>query len=189
MSAGAFAFRILQYRCYGEIMMSRCKILQAACSGVHVLKLVGEVRLNFCSTIDTAIQSTTKDPNFATVVVDLSEATLIDSTTLGMLAKLAILAKKKSHFLPSLVSTNPDITRIITTMGFDTVFLILEKPAMTEQSLRELPIKELNEVELRENVLNAHKILMKLNEHNREQFKDLVATLENETESQAAFGG
>lgn len=169
-------------------MMSRCKILQAQCSGVHVLKLVGEVRLNLCSTIDSVIQSTTKDPDFATVVVDLTDTTLIDSTTLGMLAKLAILAKKKSHFLPSLVSTNPDITRIITTMGFDTIFIILEKPAITHQALQELPIAELDEVELRENVLNAHKILMRLNEHNREQFKDLVATLQTEVEDQAAFG-
>ena len=169
-------------------MMSRCKILQADCSGVHVLKLVGEVRLNLCSTIDAAIEATTNDPDFATVVVDLSETTLIDSTTLGMLAKLAILAKKKSHFLPSIVSTNPDITRVITTMGFDSVFIILEKPAQTDQFLKELPVAELGEVELRENVLNAHKVLMQLNDHNREQFKDLVATLEQDVEEQAAFG-
>jgi anti-anti-sigma factor len=170
-------------------MKSRCKVLQASCSGVHVLKLVGEVRLNLCSTIDRAIESTTTDPNFATVVVDLTETTLIDSTTLGMLAKLAILAKKKSHFLPSIISTNPDITRIITTMGFDTVFIILEKPAQTDQALKELPISELSEDELRANVLNAHKVLMKLNEHNREQFKDLVATLEQDVDEQAAYGG
>lgn len=170
-------------------MKSRCKILQADCSGVHVLKLVGEVRLNFCSTIDKAIESTTKDPDFATVVVDLTETTLIDSTTLGMLAKLAIMAKKKSHFLPSIISTNPDITRIITTMGFDTVFIILDKPAKTDQALKELPITELNEDELRASVLNAHKILMKLNDHNREQFKDLVATLEQDVDGQAAYGG
>lgn len=169
-------------------MMSRCKILQANCSGVHVLKLVGEVRLNLCSTIDSAIESMTADPEFATIVVDLSETTLIDSTTLGMLAKLAILAKTKSHFLPSIVSTNPDITRIITTMGFDTIFIILEKPAQNDQSLQELPISELGEADLRENVLNAHKELMKLNEHNREQFKDLVATLEQDVEEHAAFG-
>jgi anti-anti-sigma factor len=170
-------------------MMSRCKILQANCSGVHVLKLVGEVRLNLCSTIDKAIESTTKDPNFATVVVDLTETTLIDSTTLGMLAKLAILAKKKSHFFPSIISTNPDITRIITTMGFDTVFIILEKPAETDQALKELPISELSEVKVRESVLNAHKVLMKLNDHNREQFKDLVDTLEQDVEEHAAYGG
>ena len=101
--------------------MSNCKILQAECSGVYVLKLVGEVRLNLCSTIDSSIESITMDPNFATIVVDLSETTLIDSTTLGLLAKLAILAKQKNHFMPSIISTNPDITRIITTMGFEIV--------------------------------------------------------------------
>lgn len=169
-------------------MKSRCEILQADCCGVHALKLVGEVRLNLCSTIDNVIQSTIKDPNFATLVVDLTEATLIDSTTLGMLAKLAILAKKKSHFLPSIISTNPDITRIITTMGFDSVFIILEKPVQTDQALKELPITELNEDELRANVLNAHKVLMKLNDHNCEQFKDLVATLEQDVDEQAAYG-
>lgn len=68
-------------------------------------------------------------------------------------------------------------------------FIILEKPAKTDQALKELPISELSEAELRENVLNAHKVLMNLNKHNREQFKDLVATLEQDVEDQAAFGG
>ena len=159
-------------------MMSRCKILQAECSGVYVLKLVGEVRLNLCSTIDASIEAMTQDPSFATVVVDLSETTMIDSTTLGLLAKLALRAKAKSHFLPSIISTNPDITRIIETMGFESVFLILQEPALTDQTLIELAPKEMSEEVLRRNVLCAHKILMDLNDHNREQFKDLVGALE-----------
>jgi len=169
--------------------MSNCKILQAECSGVYVLKLVGEVRLNLCSTIDSSIESITMDPNFATIVVDLSETTLIDSTTLGLLAKLAILAKKKNHFMPSIISTNPDITRIITTMGFENVYLILKEPASSSQELIELAPKELSEEALRENVLNAHKILMELNEYNREQFKDLVATLEGDLEEHTSCAG
>ncbi len=160
--------------------MSRCKILQAENCGVYVLKLVGEVRLSSCSSIDQAIEAITLDPAFATLVVDLSETTLIDSTTLGLLAKLAVQAKQKSHFLPSIVSVNPDITRILMTMGFDTVFLIMREPASTNQELIELPVKELEEQELRSRVLCAHKMLMDLNEHNREQFKDLVSVLEQE---------
>ena len=170
-------------------MMSKCKILQAECSGVYVLKLVGEVRLNLCSTIDSAIESMTSDPDFASIVVDLSETTLIDSTTLGLLARLAIQAKQKSHFLPSIVSTNPDITRVITTMGFESVYLILKEPASSSQALSELAPQEITEEELRENVLSAHKVLMNLNEHNREQFKDLVATLEVDVEEQAFVAG
>ena len=169
--------------------MSKCKILQAERSGVYVLKLVGEVRLNLCSTIDAAIEAMTSDPDFASIVVDLSETTLIDSTTLGLLARLAIQAKQKSHFLPSIISTNPDITRIITTMGFENVYLILKEPAESNQQLTELAQQDITEEELRTNVLNAHKVLMNLNEHNHEQFKDLVATLEGDVEEQAFVVG
>lgn len=169
--------------------MSKCKILQAECSGVYVLKLVGEVRLNLCSTIDSAIEAMTSDPNFASIVVDLSETTLIDSTTLGLLARLAIQAKQRSHFLPSIISTNPDITRVIETMGFENVYLILREPAENNQQLTELSPQDITEEELRKNVLCAHKVLMDLNEHNREQFKDLVATLEVDVEEQTSVAG
>lgn len=164
--------------------MSKCKVLQAESSGVYVLKLVGEVRLNSCSSIDASIDAITQDPSFATLVVDLSETALIDSTTLGLLAKLAVKARAKSHFMPSIISTNPDITRILRTMGFETVFIILNEPVDTHAALVELSQKELDEEALRTKVLCAHRVLMELNEHNREQFKDLVRTLEMEDNAQ-----
>ncbi len=158
--------------------MSVCKILQADSFGVFVLKLVGEVRLNFCSTIEASIESIVSDPNFESLVVDLSETEYIDSTTLGLLAKLAIKAKVKSHFLPSIISINPDITRILLVMGFDSIYLIVKEPAENCEQLKELAPKTINESEVRLNVLNAHKVLMDMNEHNRDQFKDLVNALE-----------
>ena len=158
--------------------MSGCKILQAESSGVYILKLVGEVRLNFCSTIDSSIDAIVGDPNFRSLVVDLSETTLIDSTTLGLLAKLAIRAKTKSHFLPSVVSTNDDITRVLIAMGFDSIYLIVKEPVLNSQQLEEITPEDVSEDEMREQVLNAHKVLMDMNEHNRDQFKDLVSALE-----------
>ncbi len=164
--------------------MSKCKVLQAESSGVYVLKLVGEVRLNSCASIDASMDAITQDPSFATLVVDLSETTLIDSTTLGLLAKLAVKARAKSHFMPSIISTNEDITRILRTMGFESVFIILNEPVESHAALVELQQKELGEEALRAKVLCAHRVLMELNEHNREQFKDLVRTLELEESTQ-----
>lgn len=164
--------------------MSKCKVLQAESSGVYVLKLVGEVRLNSCASIDASMDAITQDPSFATLVVDLSETTLIDSTTLGLLAKLAVKARAKSHFMPSIISTNEDITRILRTMGFESVFIILNEPVESHAALVELRQKELGEEALRAKVLCAHRVLMELNEHNREQFKDLVRTLELEESTQ-----
>lgn len=158
--------------------MSGCKILQAERSGVYVLKLLGEVRLNFCSTIEASIEAIVSDTNFASLVVDLSQTTMLDSTTLGLLAKLGLKAKDKSHFSPSIVSTNPDITRILMTMGFDSIYLIVNKPVSSGESFEELLPKALCEDSMRQHVLNAHKVLMEMNEQNHEQFKDLVNALE-----------
>lgn len=160
--------------------MSQCRVLQADCSGVFILKLVGEVRLNACSTIDAAIERISENSNFRSLVVDLSETVHLDSTTLGMLAKLAVKAKERSHFLPSIVSTNPDVTRIIESMGFESVFLITEEPIESESELLELSQTPLQEEDMRKTVLNAHKVLMDMNENNRGKFRDLVDALEGD---------
>ena len=160
--------------------MSSCKILHAECSGVYVLKLVGEVRLTYCSALDDAIEAMIDSANFSTIVVDLCESTMVDSTTLGMLVKLAIKARQKSHFLPSIVSSNPDITRIIKSMGFESVYIVLKEPVLDPRDLIELHAREMDEECARAKVLEAHRILMDMNEHNRDCFRDLVAALEGE---------
>ena len=160
--------------------MANYKILQAEQRGIYVLKFIGEIRLYLCSTLDIIIDTMASNPEFKTVVIDLSETTIIDSTTLGLLAKIAVLARKKSSFLPTIITTNPDVTRIIQTMGFDEIFIIMKEPASNIEELEELPILQATEQEVREKVLDAHLRLMELNESNREEFKDLVQALECE---------
>ena len=160
--------------------MAGYKILQAEEKGIYVLKFVGEIRLNLCSTLDNLVDSITQDPNFRTVVIDLSETEVIDSTTLGLLAKIALAAKKQSGFTPSLISTHPDITRIIGSMGFDSIFIIVGEPVSSMERLEEIPELKASEQQVRDKVLEAHKILMGMNSRNREEFKNLVHALECE---------
>jgi anti-anti-sigma factor len=163
--------------------MAGYKILQAEQQGIYVLKFIGEIRLNLCSTLDHLVESITQDPNFKTIVVDLTETEIIDSTTLGLLAKIAMAAQKRSHFLPTLVSTNPDITRIATSMGFNKVFIIVKEPASRIEELEEIPVLKASEQEVRDKVLEAHRVLMGMNSRNREEFKNLVRALECEEPS------
>jgi anti-anti-sigma factor len=160
--------------------MAGYKILQAEQQGIYVLKFIGEIRLNLCSTLDHLVESITQDPNFKTIVVDLTETEIIDSTTLGLLAKIAMAAQKRSHFLPTLVSTNPDITRIATSMGFNKIFIIVKEPASRIEELEEIPVLKASEQEVRDKVLEAHRVLMGMNSRNREEFKNLVRALECE---------
>jgi hypothetical protein len=61
-------------------------------------------------------------------VIDLTETRSIDSTTLGLLAKLSILSRQKVGLLPTVVTTHEDITRLLQSMGFDQVFNIVDRP-------------------------------------------------------------
>lgn len=161
-------------------MMAGYKILQAEKQGIYVLKFIGEIRLNLCSTLDNLVETITQDPDFKTAVIDLTETEIIDSTTLGLLAKIAMAAEKRSHFLPTLISTNPDVTRIITSMGFDKIFIIVKEPASRIEELEEIPVLRASEQQVRDKVLDAHRVLMGLNSKNREEFKNLVHALECE---------
>jgi len=64
-------------------------------------------------------------------------------------------------------------------MGFADIFKIVNKLEVDIEPENALTVVECGEQEVRDKVLEAHKILMGLNEQNRETFKNLVTMLEN----------
>jgi anti-anti-sigma factor len=159
--------------------MSDGAIYYACRDGHYVLKFVGDVRLTLCSTIERHLEAVLEREDVSDTLVDLTETDNIDSTSLGLIAKLAIKAREKGMPLPTLVSTNGDITRILYSMGFDRVFVLLEELPTSRCDLKQVPFVQESENEVRERILDAHKVLIDLNESNRNAFKDLVATLES----------
>ena len=154
------------------------RILVARHDGVYLMKFVGDVRVTLCAAVDAFLDAMLSDAEFKSVVVDLSRTSGIDSTSLGILAKLSIRTRERFGFVPTLVSTHPDITRVLMTMGFDDVFRIVTQPIEHKDQFGELHPLNCSEEDMRQRVLDAHRILMSLNESNREAFQDLVETLE-----------
>jgi len=154
------------------------RILVGSHDGVYVILFEGDVRLTLCTAVDGYLDKMFRDENFKSVVVDLSRTESIDSTSLGVLAKLSIQADKLFNYTPTLVSTVSDITRILDSMGFEDVFHIVEEPLRHAYQIEELPPVNESHENLRQRVLDAHRTLMGMNESNRETFQDLVATLE-----------
>ncbi|WP_415888588.1 STAS domain-containing protein [Neptuniibacter sp. SY11_33] len=154
-------------------------IYSALVEGRFVLKFVGDVRLTLCATLDCHLEQSLADPTVTEVLIDLTQAEGIDSTSLGLIAKLAIKAEYAGLDKPALVSTNSDITRILYTMGFDHIFVLLEELPPCVEDLKELPLVQESVAEMQERIIAAHRILMDLNEANREAFQDLVNTLES----------
>lgn len=159
--------------------MDAGKILVAKSQGIYIIKFMGDVRLNLCTTLDQFTDDMFVDDNFKTVIIDLTETKCIDSTSLGQLAKISILYKQKYGQLPTIISTNDDINRILTSMGFDKVFYIVKELVSKVEYLDELPLKSVEESEMKQRVLEAHKLLMDMNENNRDAFQDLVKSLED----------
>jgi len=158
--------------------MNPGKILAAKESGVYVLKFFGDVRLTLCAALDTCLDDIIAYPDLKAVFIDLTDAQCIDSTTLGFMAKISIMTKRHFDWRPTIISTNEDITKVLLSMCFDEVFTIVDLPLEKLTTLRQLPGREMSESEVKEKVLEAHKILMQLNEQNREKFKELVTILE-----------
>ena len=146
---------------------------------VFCLKLEGDVRVPWCVSLETYCGYVIQQPNLSGVCVDLTQAVNLDSTTLGVLAKVAILCSKHCEGRARLLCADPDLIRLAESMGFDTVFDIAEGPALTGVSFDELPYVDCSESEFQESVISAHRTLMDMNDDNKAAFSDLVAALES----------
>jgi len=146
--------------------------------GVHVIRLSGDVRLNLCSTLERYVEDFLSRGEFHNVMIDLSQAEGIDSTTLGQLAKISILCRDRFDITPTISSPNAGITRILLSMGFDQVFHIVDSEISDDARFERWVAESVDEECAREQVIEAHKILMSLNHRNEETFRELVDTLE-----------
>lgn len=164
------------------MLIEEGRIKAAFDSGVFVLKLCGDVRLTLCATLDSQAQRLAETPGLTAVMIDLREATNVDSTALGFLAKVAMAVKGRLEHPPTIIADNPDVRKMLDVMGFARFFTLMEAPlqqaSKLTSALEDLPAEPADEEGLRERILEAHRILMHMNEHNREQFQPLVEMLE-----------
>lgn len=160
--------------------MREGQILVAEHQGVYVIRLIGDVRLTLCVSFDSFIEKMFSDERFVSVVFDLTGAEAIDSTTLGLMAKISLLARDRFDLVPTVVSNNPSIDRLLKTMGFADIFCIVAEGAADIANAETLCVDCDNEKEVKQRVLEAHRILVGLNPSNQEAFNDLIATLEKD---------
>ena len=157
-------------------------ILFAVHNGTYVLKFTGEIRASMCATLDNFLEKIFVDASLSSILIDLTETDYIDSTALGLIAKTAVFLQIYNQRKPIILSTNPDISRILESMGFDQVFIILACQN-EEQCVNELPEVEPSEHEMMEKVIAAHRVLMGLSEQTQATFKNLVDALEMEQQA------
>ena len=160
--------------------MDRGKVLHAAHEGVHLLRFVGEIRYPLAPSVNRYVDEIFSNTVPRAFVLDLTETRAIDSTSLGGLGRIANRMREIGGPRVTIISNRPDINEVLISMAFDEVFEIVPDAERAARESRELPIEEVDRESMRRTVLEAHRILMALSEHNRELFRDLVAAFEAE---------
>lgn len=162
--------------------MNRGVIRVASHDGVYVIKMEGDVRLTLCISFDDFINNMFSAENFCSVMFDLCDSQAIDSTTLGLMAKISIGARAQGYEMPIVVSDNPSITRLLVSMGFDDIFNIVGETNMQVARIEGGALAEniTPESDIQRKVLEAHRTLVQLNARNANTFKELIESLENQ---------
>jgi len=154
----------------GEVM--------AGLQGKHFyLQFVGDVRLPWCVTLENHCQNVIENSEINRVSIDLNAAENLDSTTLGVLAKVALLVKKSLGIKADLYSVDENIQRLVQSMGFAAIFNIRDEVIAALPDLLPIRFVESEEEDVREAVIDAHRALIDVDESNRAKFQGLVETL------------
>ena len=147
-----------------------------------VLVLKGQVRYMTARAVRSFFDGLlTKESNDA-IVIDLRELDFIDSTGMGLLARIGRTTLKHGRRSVIVCSTQ-DVLTCLRSAAFDTLFIIVEQwPFEQEARLSEVPLesRELMPDVMGRVMLEAHRDLAALSEENQVAYAEVVATLEAE---------
>lgn len=160
--------------------MSAGKIFVADEQGNYLIKFVGDVRVTLCGSLNRYIDRIFGSSDVEKVVVDLLEADGLDSTTLGLMAKLGLHCRKAYAIDVQVFCQNPSILRTLDCMGFDELFDIYQEVPNITAKLQSITSVNPEVDEIRKQVLEAHKLLVQLNPKNSSEFTDLIRALESD---------
>jgi len=158
--------------------MAKGSILHANQEGVEVLRFVGDIRYLLAPGLEDFLETVFTDPGLKGFVIDLRETLIIDSTNLGILARIAKRMQLRSAERVCIVSVREDINEVLDSLGFDEVFDIVESSKIGTNGSEELAPAAAGTAAMARTLLDAHRTLLNLNESNQALFQEVVSTLE-----------
>jgi anti-anti-sigma factor len=161
--------------------MSEGRVFHAAAGGRHVLRYLGRADYVMAPSIERVGESLFEGNDLTVLVFDLRQATLLDSTNLGLLARLASRAEAGGG-RAAIVSTNDDVTDVLRSMGLAAMFQISsDDPLLHEVGQgEEIHQEPTGQRELMRTMLEAHRVLAGIDENDSAGFRAVVEGLESE---------
>jgi anti-anti-sigma factor len=161
--------------------MSDGLVLYARRGDDWVLRVQGALRYTNANAVDRFIDELFSHRQPASVCVDLNDTTAIDSTGIGLLAKIANGLARARHGQPIVFSGNAEINELLTSVCLDDVCRIV--PGAPAAGPGEpIPATTPSEQEVARTIVDAHRLLCELGDGNRAQFQSVVEAFEREAD-------
>jgi anti-anti-sigma factor len=162
------------------------QILYARHKDVVVLKFVGLIGYTshwtfpLSTGLSAFIERLSTQTDFANIVIDMTEATGIDSTNLGLLAQIAQFMQRRFGRKATIITCQPAVSKVLRTIGFQTLFTIIDEHAPIRGGLEAIPSADETEVDVAAMILNAHKSLASISDGNRLLFTSIIEAIEGD---------
>ena len=166
-------------------MAEEGRVLYAEREGTCVLRFQGPIRYTIAPAVDAFVKDLLATHTPRVICADLSDAESIDSTGIGVLARIAIAQRRAGRRKPLLFSSRHDINEVLCSVCLDDVFEMVEQ-APEADAMKPLATTEPSERELARTIFEAHSLLSELSEGNRAMFKDVVDGLARELSAEDA---
>ena len=160
--------------------MAKSRILFAENDGVCFIKFIGNIQYTICSGFDKLVPQILTSKSIKEAIFDVNEATNIDSTNLGLMARVANSLIEKYNRKPVIICDNIDLNTLFLSMGFEHAFLIVKQLEIVQPELFDLSTEEQDRADQLRMLTIAHRTLMEMNDKNHKTFKTVVEMFENE---------
>jgi anti-anti-sigma factor len=163
--------------------MEQGTICFARTGNVVILKLTGKVRYQMGASLDDYLDHLFARGDFEDILIDLTETRMIDSTCLGLLARIANYTHDRFGRKSPIFYLHDDIDRILKGVGFPAVFNIIHGNPKIAAEMESIAVCDENRDELAKTLYNSHRILCDLNEKNRAAFQNILDVLREDVPS------
>jgi len=164
--------------------MTQGHVTHAEKQGVHVLRYFGAVNFMLAPGLQRFCEHLIHDGNISGLVFDLTSAESLDSTNLGLMARVNEQLRCSGAANSVIISSNEDIDTVLRSMGFDQMFDLVPAEDDAKQSdgacCEDVPADVPSSGELRRVMLDAHHALVRMSEAGRLEFEPVVACLERD---------
>ncbi len=144
------------------------------------IKFVGNCTMKNSKTLEDLVKKILEGEK-KDIILDLEECNYMDSTMLGLIAKITIKIKQMWQKNIYALNTPNIINASFKSTGVSKLIEMIENKEENNIKVEELEIKDFDDKEAKtRHILEAHKTLIGLSEENAKAFKNVVTLLERE---------